>query len=85
MNYLDGDVSTFTCKSCNEACKTCSGPNNDNCITCKSNYFLIDNKCILDCGLHFCKLFIINIFFLSLLNKYMDFYLYLIFYFILFL
>lgn len=44
--YLDG----FACDSCNDACMTCSGPNTDDCTSCKTGTYLLNSTCVEDCG-----------------------------------
>ena len=34
---------------CDDSCKSCSGPNNNQCLTCKTNLFLYNNKCLEKC------------------------------------
>ena len=50
--YFDEDKNIFDI--CNSECKTCYGPNNDNCLSCPLNndnnpLYLYNGKCILDC------------------------------------
>lgn len=41
-----GDKADNKCKLCNEKCETCEGPNDNNCLSCKFNGFLLENKCV---------------------------------------
>ncbi|EAR90494.3 zinc finger lsd1 subclass family protein (macronuclear) [Tetrahymena thermophila SB210] len=43
------NTSTQICSSCNSECATCSGPNNNNCLSCSGNVFLYQNQCIPNC------------------------------------
>ena len=41
--YRDSDGA---CKACHSSCATCSGPNDNNCLTCNDNYELKEGKCV---------------------------------------
>ena len=51
--YLDSETKRFAI--CNEACKSCNGPNSNNCLTCftlqenQKLTYLLDGKCINEC------------------------------------
>ena len=42
--YLDRDSSKFSL--CHENCQSCDGPREDQCLSCKDEYYLDNNKCI---------------------------------------
>ncbi|CAD8053689.1 unnamed protein product [Paramecium primaurelia] len=41
------------CFNCYYNCKTCSGPNNNQCLTCYDKTFFLSNQCVIDCGTKF--------------------------------
>ena len=41
--------SESACETCNEACKTCTGPTSKDCSTCNSNYYLYEGECLAEC------------------------------------
>ncbi|CAD8214253.1 unnamed protein product [Paramecium pentaurelia] len=43
--YCEG----FNCYNCNYKCKTCSGPNSNQCLSCKPKSYLKNNECIKQC------------------------------------
>lgn len=43
------DLIIRLCKPCNSSCKTCSGPNVDNCKSCNLPKYLYANKCLDAC------------------------------------
>ncbi|EAR90505.2 zinc finger lsd1 subclass family protein (macronuclear) [Tetrahymena thermophila SB210] len=45
----NSDPNNLICSSCDPSCATCSGPNNNNCVTCTGSLFLYQNQCISNC------------------------------------
>jgi len=46
--HLNLNISPNYC--CDDTCLTCSGPNNNNCLTCDNSYFLETNfTCVTVC------------------------------------
>ena len=39
----------ITCGKCHENCKTCFGPRENNCLTCKEEKIIYENKCEISC------------------------------------
>ncbi|KAL4487128.1 hypothetical protein ABPG72_001580 [Tetrahymena utriculariae] len=47
------DMQSISCKVCDKTCKTCSGPTSQNCLTCESQFYLVNGKCVPVCTLGF--------------------------------
>ena len=51
VNGYYQDTSTQTCEVCEASCKTCSGPDSSNCLSCHSGkYLLAQNSSCVDCN-----------------------------------
>ena len=50
FNYWYFDTQNKIFKKCNDMCKTCNGPNNNNCLTCKDeNLYAHNGNCFEEC------------------------------------
>ena len=45
------DFNINKCYDCNESCKSCSGPNANNCLTCNTGYKVKNSMCVYICAL----------------------------------
>lgn len=49
-SYLDKSTSTPTCKKCYASCETCSGPEENQCLTCMDGFYKTDDNRCEPCG-----------------------------------
>ncbi|KAL4481735.1 hypothetical protein ABPG74_007824 [Tetrahymena malaccensis] len=49
---LNANTGQIICLPCNQACQTCQGPNNTDCLICINNYYLdyVSNLCVPQCS-----------------------------------
>ena len=48
-NYFVVNYETGIISKCDTSCKTCNGPSINNCLTCNSDNYLLDGKCLSNC------------------------------------
>ena len=48
-NYATDTSNTLKCYSCYNGCNTCTNDSPGNCLTCQSNYWLMDSSCVPSC------------------------------------
>nr|XP_018904804.1 PREDICTED: furin-like protease 2 [Bemisia tabaci] len=43
------ETDDYRCSACHNSCETCSGPQENQCITCRSGYYALNGKCFKAC------------------------------------
>ena len=51
IKYYGENSPIKVCKLCDVTCLTCNGTLNNNCLTCDTTRYFLDNKCLTQCPL----------------------------------